>query len=399
MSSEGERIGLRLFDGQRSASVASSDFSDDSWRCWSIAAWPWRAQAPEDPYAGLAPAELLELRTPPRARQFRPRRSAPADASRDARSKRKRQRSRFPESPIRAGSAQAPVLRSRSRSRPRADSPAPTATAGHGCLAAVIAGEGQAMQRDHAWHSARYLDDLDDARKTSAGAPGRARSRGSTPRRAKAGPLSGAVRPARLRRPAQPFRRGDQRVGRSRAGPASSRTGSASKVFATGVTIVDDPLRPRGLRSRPFDGEGVHVARRELVTDGRAQSMDRRQRLGPPARNCCRPAMPSAGAARSPSHRRAICDEPGKRSRDELLAAFPEAVLVVELIGQGINGVTGDYSRGAVGLHGSRRRDCRAGQRNHHRLQPDRHVRDARAGKRPRVPQAASTRRRSSFPK
>ena len=35
-----------------------------------------------------------------------------------------------------------------------------------------------------------------------------------------------------------------------------------------------------------------------------------------------------------------------------MLAAFPEAVLVTELIGQGVNGVTGDYSRGAVGLHG-----------------------------------------------
>ena len=42
--------------------------------------------------------------------------------------------------------------------------------------------------------------------------------------------------------------------------------------------------------------------------------------------------------------------EPGPRSREELLAAFPEAVLVVELIGQGVNGVTGDYSRGAAGF-------------------------------------------------
>ena len=41
---------------------------------------------------------------------------------------------------------------------------------------------------------------------------------------------------------------------------------------------------------------------------------------------------------------------PGKRSRQELLAAFDEAVLIIELIGQGVNGVTGDYSRGAVGF-------------------------------------------------
>jgi PmbA protein len=42
--------------------------------------------------------------------------------------------------------------------------------------------------------------------------------------------------------------------------------------------------------------------------------------------------------------------EPGRRSRQELLAAFPEAVLIIELIGQGVNGVTGDYSRGAAGF-------------------------------------------------
>jgi PmbA protein len=42
--------------------------------------------------------------------------------------------------------------------------------------------------------------------------------------------------------------------------------------------------------------------------------------------------------------------EAGQRTREELLAAFPEAVLVIELIGQGVNGVTGDYSRGAVGF-------------------------------------------------
>jgi PmbA protein len=40
----------------------------------------------------------------------------------------------------------------------------------------------------------------------------------------------------------------------------------------------------------------------------------------------------------------------GGRSREELLALYPEALLVVELIGQGVNGVTGDYSRGAVGF-------------------------------------------------
>lgn len=41
---------------------------------------------------------------------------------------------------------------------------------------------------------------------------------------------------------------------------------------------------------------------------------------------------------------------PGSRNREELLAAFPQAILVTELIGQGVNGVTGDFSRGAAGF-------------------------------------------------
>src|SRR5690348_11167223 len=63
--SEGEEIGLRLFVGQRSATVASSDLSDEALavlveRCLAMA-----REAPEDPYAGLAPSELLELGDPP----------------------------------------------------------------------------------------------------------------------------------------------------------------------------------------------------------------------------------------------------------------------------------------------------------------------------------------------
>ena len=53
------------------------------------------------------------------------------------------------------------------------------------------------------------------------------------------------------------------------------------------------------------------------------------------------------GGGAAPSN---LSMEAGTRSREELLAAFPEAVLVVELIGQGVNGVTGDYSRGAAGF-------------------------------------------------
>jgi PmbA protein len=121
-------------------------------------------------------------------------------------------------------------------------------------------------------------------------------------------------------------------------------------VFADGVSIVDDPLRARGLRSRPFDGEGVRVARQELIADGIltswiAESASARQLGIAPTGHAARGASGAPGA--SPSN---LYMAAGKRSREELLAAFPEAVLIIELIGQGVNPVTGDYSRGAVGF-------------------------------------------------
>ena len=106
------------------------------------------------------------------------------------------------------------------------------------------------------------------------------------------------------------------------------------KVFAPGVVIVDDPLRLRGLRSHPFDGEGLTVARRDLVSDGvlrqwLAESASARQLGIDPTGHAARGVggAPSAG----PSN---MWLEPGSRSLDELLAAFPQALLVTELIGQ-----------------------------------------------------------------
>jgi PmbA protein len=116
------------------------------------------------------------------------------------------------------------------------------------------------------------------------------------------------------------------------------------------VTIIDDSLRLRGLRSRPFDGEGVRVSRQELVSDGRinqwiAESASARQLGIEPTGHAARGVGGAPGA--SPTN---LYMEAGVRSREELLGAIPEAVLIIELIGQGVNPVTGDYSRGAVGF-------------------------------------------------
>ena len=344
--SEGEEVGLRAFLGSRSASVATSDFSDEALGELVRRALAMAAEAPEDPFAGLAPAGLLHRGPLPDIDSVDPSELDPAAL---------RERALAAE---RAALAVAGVANSSGGSASTSAGTTALATStgfsgafratGYSCSVSVIAGEGAAMQRDHAWHGARHLQDLDPAEDIGRLAGTRAAAR------------LGSGKPAPGRYPVL-F---DPRVAGSLLGHfVGAITGSSvarkssflqdrlgSRVFAPGVRIVDEPLRPRGLRSRPFDGEGLAVAPAALVEDGElmswiADSASARQLGIQPTGHAARGAGGPPGA--SPAN---LYLEAGRRSRDELLAEFPEAVLVTELIGQGVNGVTGDYSRGAAGF-------------------------------------------------
>jgi PmbA protein len=122
------------------------------------------------------------------------------------------------------------------------------------------------------------------------------------------------------------------------------------RIFAPGINIYDDPLRVRGPRSRPFDGEGQRTARRALIEDGVLTTwiLDTRSArqlglasTGHAARGTSGPPGPSATN---------VYLEPGNMSPAELMADIAEGLLVTELMGGGVNGITGDYSRGASGF-------------------------------------------------
>ena len=121
-------------------------------------------------------------------------------------------------------------------------------------------------------------------------------------------------------------------------------------MFAPGIVIRDDPHRMRGVRSRPFDGEGLPTASRALVEDGRITGwlMDsaaaRQLGLAPTGH-----ASRGHGGAPGVSVGNVVI-EPGACSVAELIGDIADGVYVTELIGHGVNGVTGDYSRGASGL-------------------------------------------------
>jgi hypothetical protein len=116
------------------------------------------------------------------------------------------------------------------------------------------------------------------------------------------------------------------------------------------IAIVDDPHRPRGLRSKPFDGEGVATRPSRPIDGGRftqwlLNSASARQLGLETNGHATRGIGGSPGVGATNVHL-----EPGTASPAELMADVKRGLYVTELIGQGVNSVTGDYSRGASGF-------------------------------------------------
>ncbi len=344
--SEGEEIGLRVFIGTQSASASSSDLSADALAQLAERAVAMAGQAPEDQYAGLAPEELVMRGVPA---------DLDLDDGADVSPQALRDRAFAAEE---AARAVAGVTNSEggSASAGRAVMALATSTgfaasysgSSHGVSASVLAGEGSGMQRDYAYHSVRHVADLDDAAMIGREAGEKAVAR-LNPIKLKSGPM-----PVIL----------DPRVGGSMIGHLiGAITGGSiarktsflldaleTEVFAPHITIIDDPHRVRGLRSRPFDGEGLPTSRRAIIDKGvlttwLLDSASARQLGLTPTGHASRGVGGPPGAGASNLHM-----EAGTLSPADLMADIAEGFYVTELIGQGVNGLTGDYSRGASGF-------------------------------------------------
>lgn len=343
--SESEQVSLRVFAGKGSASIGSTDLGDAALDELAARAVAMARAAPEDPYAALAPEELLARGVLPELDLADP--SAPAPAELRA----------IAEAVEAAALAVPGVTNSQGGSASAGRTVVALATShgfagsyettSHGLSASVVAGEGAGMQRDYAWRSARHRADLPGAEEIGKLAGERAVAR-LAPGRLASGPMSVVFDP----------RVGGTLVGHlisAMAGSAIARRASfllghdGAQVFPEDITIVDEPLRPRGLRSKPFDGEGLPTARRVLVEKGRLtgwlmNAAAARQLGGQPTGHATRGGgAPGIGATNT--HLAA-----GTLSPAELIADIADGVYVTELIGQGVNGVTGDYSRGASGV-------------------------------------------------
>jgi PmbA protein len=344
--SESAELGLRVFVGDRSASVSTSDLSAEALATLVERAVAMARLAPEDPCAGLAPADRLMKGAPPQLDL-----DDGGDPEPDvlkALALRVEDAARAVDGVSISDGAAASASRTSIAIATSHGFASGYGVSGYSLSASMLAGEGGAMQRDWASHSARHQVLLEAPELVGTRAGER------TVARLGAGRIDSGAMPVVF----------DPRVSNGLVGHLIGAIAGASiarrtsflldalgtRIFAPGVVIADDPHRPRGLRSRPFDGEGLPVSPSRIVDDGvlstwLLDSASARQLGLEPTGHAARGVGGAPGVSTSN-----VAMLGGSTPRDTLIGEIDRGVYVIELIGQGVNGITGDYSRGAVGF-------------------------------------------------
>lgn len=350
--SESNDLGLRVFDGTRHASVSTNSFDSGALDQLVQRAVAMARLAPEDEYARLAPQDRLYM-------------DGDATSKQDALELCDSHAGNDPEmlkadalAAEDAARAVKGVTNSEGGSASAGSTLIALATSTgfaasyknsiFGISASVLAGEGADMQRDYAYRTARHYSDLESPAAIGKRAGERAIAR-MNPRS-----MASGVRPIVF----------DPRVAGSLLGHllgAISGTSVARKssflqehlgkaVFDSAISIIDDPHRKRGMRSRLFDGEGVTATRKALIDKGVLTgwllNSAAAAQLGMETNgHASRGIGGSPGISATNVHM-----TPGSDSPAALMADIKEGVYVTEMAGQGVNAVTGDYSRGASGF-------------------------------------------------
>ena len=343
--SEDFDIGLRVFIGQRTASISTSQLDSENITNLAERAVAMAKMAPENPYVRLATDAEITTSIPnldmfddtmPSADCLKDRASEAEEAA-------------LSHTGIKtsdgadAGHGIVDVLFGTSNGFLGGYK-----RSSHGVSAVVIAEKDGQMERDYDYSSAVYESDLQCAKDVGHSAAKRtlARLGARKPKTGKfpviydrrvaaslAGTMAGAINGAAVTR-----------------GTSFLKDSLGKQVARAGLNFIDDPLRPRGLGSRLFDGEGLAVSRRIMIYDGvltgwfldlaSATKLDMtptgnaRRGLG---------SAPSPGASN-------FYIENSSISRDDLIADIDEGFLITEMIGSSVDMITGDYSRGAGGF-------------------------------------------------
>jgi PmbA protein len=343
--SEGDDVGLRVLVGKRQAVVSTNDVGGDGIERLAERAVAMARVAPDDDFVGLADPSLL-ARDFPDLDLLDPKVPTTAELER------------------RACEAEAAALAVKGVTKSGGASASTgiggmvlvTSTGFHGAYlrssqgisATAISGEGTSMERDYDFTSAPHAEDLISPESVGRSAGERTVAR-ANPRKVETckvpvvydprvagslvGHLVGAINGASIARKTSFLK---DRLG--------------EQLFASNIRIIDDPLRRRGLRSQSFDAEGVSVKKLAIVDQGVLTTwlLD------------CATARELKLTTTGHAHRGVSSSpspgsynlhlEAGEPTPEELISDIRQGFYVTDLIGSGVNGVTGDYSRGASGF-------------------------------------------------
>ncbi len=342
---EGDDLGLRVLVGKRQAVVSTNDTASDGSKALAERAVAMARAAPEDKYAGLADDALL-VHDFPDLDLIDP--DLPSVAQLETMARAAEQAGLAVKGVAKSGGASASagiggmVLVTSHGFR------GAYLGSSHGISMTAIAGSGTGMERDYDYSSVRHAAYLQTFEKIGRSAGERAVER---------------LNPRKVSTRKVPVVFDPRVAGSLVSHVASAANGAAvarktsfmrdkmgEKLFADSIRIIDAPLRKRGLRSRPFDGEGVAGKKLALIDDGvlRSWILDcaTARELG-----LATTGHASRGVSSTPSPGASNLHlEAGRLGPEELIADIKDGFYVTDLIGMGVNMVTGDYSRGASGF-------------------------------------------------
>jgi PmbA protein len=343
--SESDDLGLRVFVGRKQAVVSTNDIAGASPAMLAERAVAMARVAPDDPYAGLADAGRLTHKFPD-LDLVDP--DVPAVAHLEKLAREAEQAGLAVKGVTKSGGASASagiggmvLVTSHGFSGAYLGSR-------HSLSMMAIAGEGTGMERDYEFSSKTHAADLDSPQHV--------------------GTVAGERTVKRINPRKVPTRKVpvifDPRVAGSLIGHLASAANGSSvarktsflrekmgeRIFAPGIRIIDDPLVARGQRSHPFDGEGVSGQRLAIVEDGMLKTwfLDSAtgRELGMPTTGHASRGV-SSPPSPAPSN---LHLEAGSITPEQLIKDTGEGLYITDLIGSGVNLVTGDYSRGIAGF-------------------------------------------------
>jgi len=347
--SEGQDLGLRVFmkkeDGMAQAIVSSSDTSQSALDELVDRAVAMAKSVPADPYAGLADPDQLatEVTDYDMFDPCMPSADDLQDLARTAEEAGLEVEGVSQCEGAHAGFGHSRVAMAASNGFAHAYQ-----RSSHSLSASMVAGEGTGMERDYDYSGSVWAEDLDSAEDIGKNAGEKAVKR---------------LNPSKIKTAQLPVIY-DARVSRTLIGHMSSAINGSSiargtsflkdkmgeQIFAPGVNVIDDPHRMRGLRSASFDDEGLATLKRNIIDDGCLTTwfLDLRsarqlglESTGHASRGVSSPPSPSSSN---------LYLAPGAQSVTDMIKDIQQGLFITDLIGMGVNGVTGDYSRGASGF-------------------------------------------------